>query len=221
VLSPAISAHGIWDGRWHYGVGTYDGARVRLYVDGAQVGAGVPVDLNIRYGLESTTPLIGGYLGSCELPFSGDIDDVRVWNEPLDPARIAGFAAGGPDAAAGATPAPPVAPDPGARGGVYTIPPDQRLPAATQPKRCFTITVSSARLQALHSTTVRATVRRSGRPVARVRVVSNGAGARATARTRANGRALLKLRPRRRGVVRLALPGRAVCATPRLRVARP
>jgi hypothetical protein len=81
---------------------------VRFYVDGAQVGAGVAADLQIRYGLASTTPLIGGYLGSCQLPFSGDIDDVRVSNEALDPAWIAGFAASGPSATASpATPPPP------------------------------------------------------------------------------------------------------------------
>ncbi len=220
VLSPALSAGGIWDGRWHYAVGTYDGVRVRLYVDGAQVGAGIPVDLQIRYGLESTTPLIGGYLGSCGLPFSGDIDDVRISNEPLDPAWIAGFAAGGPDATAPATPPPPIAPDPGARGGVYPIPPDQRQPSKSKPKRCFTIAVSTARLRARRWTTIRATVRRDGRPIGRIRIVSDGAGVRVTARTRGNGRALLKLRPRRKGVVRLLLPGRAQCAVPRLTVAR-
>ena len=37
----------IWDGEWHYVAGTFDGARVRLYVDGVQVGSGTPVTATI------------------------------------------------------------------------------------------------------------------------------------------------------------------------------
>jgi hypothetical protein len=214
VLSPAIPTEGVWDGAWHYAVGTYDGERVRLYIDGAEMGAGVAVNLQIRYGLASTTPLIGGYLGSCQLPFSGDIDDVRVWNEALDPAWIAGFAARGPDATAPATPPPPLTPDPAASGGVYPIPPEAR------PKQCLTIAISTHRLRAHRLTRVRATVRRNGRPAGRIGVTAKGAGARAAARTDTHGRVLLKLRPRRPGIVRLRLNGRAACSTPRLRVAR-
>src|SRR5204862_199198 len=34
---------GIWDGEWHYVVGTYDGSAVRLFVDGSEVGHGTPI----------------------------------------------------------------------------------------------------------------------------------------------------------------------------------
>jgi Concanavalin A-like lectin/glucanases superfamily len=211
VLSPAIPPERVWDGAWHYAVGTRE--RVRLYLDGAQVGAGVAAELQIRYGLASTTPLIGGYLGSCQLPFSGDIDEVRVSNEALDPAWIAAFAASGPGANAPATPPPPLTPDAAASGGV------QRTPAPPGP-RCLTIAIKTHRMRAHHLTRIRATVRRDGRPAARIRVIAKGAGARAAARTNTKGRVLLELRPRRPGIVRLRLIGRTACNAARLRVAR-
>lgn len=218
VLSPAIPTGGIWDGAWHYAVGTYDGQHVRLYVDGAQVGAGIAVDVQIGYGLASTAPLIGDYRGSCALPFSGDIDEVRVWNEALDPAWIAGFAASGPDATGPAAPPPPLTPDAAAGGGVYSIPPDARTPSS---RRCLTIAISAHRIRAHRLSRIRATVRRDGRPAARIGVMAKGAGARATARTNTKGRVLLKLRPRRPGIVHLVqLTGRTACSAPRLRVAR-
>src|SRR5207248_1761853 len=49
VASPAI-----WDGNWHHVAGSYDGTAVRLYVDGAQVGAGTPTTVAITYGLATT-----------------------------------------------------------------------------------------------------------------------------------------------------------------------
>ena len=48
VLSPD-AGRGIWDGHWHHVAGTFDGASVRLYVDGTQVGLGTPT------GSRSTT----------------------------------------------------------------------------------------------------------------------------------------------------------------------
>ena len=36
------AGHGVWNGSWHFVVGTYDGSSVRLYVDGNQVGNGIP-----------------------------------------------------------------------------------------------------------------------------------------------------------------------------------
>ena len=51
AISPDAGA-GIWDGNWHFVVGTYDGLNVRLYVDGKQVGNGTPVD-----GLDRIRPV--------------------------------------------------------------------------------------------------------------------------------------------------------------------
>ena len=50
-LSPSAAAGTVWDGAWDYAVGTYDGAHVRLYLDGVEIGAGSPTQLAIDYGL--------------------------------------------------------------------------------------------------------------------------------------------------------------------------
>ena len=72
---------GIWDGRWHIVVGTYDGSTVRLFVDGRQVGTGTPSTITIGYGLPDGNQFaIGDYLGSCPTPpgFIGDMAGVAV-----------------------------------------------------------------------------------------------------------------------------------------------
>jgi len=81
TLSPDAGAT-IWDGRWHLVVGTFDGASVRLYVDGAQVGTGSPSTLVTRYGSpDDDRFFIGDYGGgSCGAApgFVGDIGPVGV-----------------------------------------------------------------------------------------------------------------------------------------------
>lgn len=67
----------VWDGRWHTVVGAFDGAAVRLWVDGVEVGAAVPASLTIGYGLpDSEDFFLGDYAGPCGSPlgFIGDID---------------------------------------------------------------------------------------------------------------------------------------------------
>jgi hypothetical protein len=80
TLSPDAGT-GVWDGRWHRVVGTYDGSTVRLYVDGRQVGTGSPSTISIQYGLADGNQLaIGNYLGPCpdSLGFIGDMAGVTV-----------------------------------------------------------------------------------------------------------------------------------------------
>jgi hypothetical protein len=70
------------DGQWHYAVGTYDGTNLRLYIDGAQVatkttGGAVPDNTGtqpVRIGANSRT--LNQY-------FTGNADEVRVWNRAL------------------------------------------------------------------------------------------------------------------------------------------
>lgn len=80
TLSPDAGRR-VWDGRWHVVAGTFDGAMVRLYVDGAEVGTGSPSTLVTQYGLpDDDRFFIGDYRGPCgsTLGFVGDIDAVGV-----------------------------------------------------------------------------------------------------------------------------------------------
>ena len=84
-VSPEM-AQSIWDGRWHHVAGTFDGSKVRLYVDGRQVGGGtaVPAGTAIQYALANGGGGIGGYPDpACNLTLGGDIDTVRIWNQAL------------------------------------------------------------------------------------------------------------------------------------------
>jgi hypothetical protein len=83
-VSPEAPAT-VWDNRWHNAAGTFDGKKVRLYVDGRQVGSGTPVPAGttIAYPLDDGTGGIGGYPGDCPLTLEGDIDTVRIWNQAL------------------------------------------------------------------------------------------------------------------------------------------
>jgi hypothetical protein len=84
--SPA-APRSIWDGKWHHVAGTFDGSRVRLYVDGKQQGNGTPVPAGtkIDYSFANRSGVIGGYAGTCDqlLSFRGDIDGVQIWSTPV------------------------------------------------------------------------------------------------------------------------------------------
>jgi hypothetical protein len=84
----------IWDGSWHYVAGTYDGANVRLYVDGQEFGRGTSTTISINYGL---TPDQKFYLGAqsefqngcgATTNFIGDVDEVKIWNRALSDSEI-------------------------------------------------------------------------------------------------------------------------------------
>lgn len=91
-VSPLAGA-GIWDGKWHAVAGTFDGATVRLYVDGSQVGAGTPSASPIAYALQTRDLTIGTYpaAGACESDFSfpGQIDEARIYRRALTATEIA------------------------------------------------------------------------------------------------------------------------------------
>jgi hypothetical protein len=84
-VSPEAPAT-VWNNAWHNAAGTFDGAKVRLYVDGRQVGSGTPVPAGtaIAYPLANGAGGFGDYTnGECGLTLKGDIDTVRIWNEAL------------------------------------------------------------------------------------------------------------------------------------------
>jgi hypothetical protein len=74
------------EGVWHHAVSTYDGANMKIYVDG--------VLMNTCPGTGSITTTsylvtIGAFNTGTGYPFSGQIDDVRIYNYALTPAQIA------------------------------------------------------------------------------------------------------------------------------------
>jgi concanavalin A-like lectin/glucanase superfamily protein/F5/8 type C domain-containing protein len=84
------------DNHWHYAVVTYDGAIIRLYVDGIQVASkstsGASPDSSgtkpVRIGANSrTTPPTGNF-------FIGNVDEVRVWNDDLTAQQVSDAFAG-------------------------------------------------------------------------------------------------------------------------------
>ena len=95
VESPLATPAQVWDGNWHLVAGTYDGATVQLYVDGAAVAPGTPATLTINYAQPNQNFFIGGYQGSCQLGFAGDIDEVRIFNRALSATEIYNVFAGG------------------------------------------------------------------------------------------------------------------------------
>ena len=79
----------IWDNEWHHIAGTYNGEIIRLYVDGEEIQEGTPGNLTISYNLsDGNNLIIGNYLGTCQLPYKGLIDNVMIWNIPLSSSDI-------------------------------------------------------------------------------------------------------------------------------------
>ncbi len=79
------------DGRWHLVAATYDGASIRFFADGRQVGsapASGPLDT-----AGSSPAYIGSSSASAEF-FPGGIDDVRIYNRALSPEQIRAMAKG-------------------------------------------------------------------------------------------------------------------------------
>lgn len=91
-LASPDAGRSVWDGKWHHVAGTFDGALVHLYIDGVEVGAGTPASA-IAYGLPTSEAFyIGNYRGSCDRPFTGEIDNVRIWSRALNAGEIATLA---------------------------------------------------------------------------------------------------------------------------------
>src|SRR5262249_7078652 len=89
VDSPVATNAQVWDGNWHLVAGTYDGAMVRMFVDGTEIGTGTPTSQPINYALPDNQRFyIGAYRGGCDLGFNGSIDEVRVFNRALTPVEI-------------------------------------------------------------------------------------------------------------------------------------
>jgi len=78
----------IYDGKWHHVAGTFDGTLTKLFVDGEDQGEGSSSAGPIDYVGPSGPTTIGGYHGSCDLMFAGEIDEVHVWSQALPVGQI-------------------------------------------------------------------------------------------------------------------------------------
>jgi hypothetical protein len=83
----------VFDGQWHAVAGVYDGEKVRLFVDGVQVGDGATAPGGVAYGLPDRALRFGS--NQCQAHFPALIDEVRVYARALTPAELATLAAGG------------------------------------------------------------------------------------------------------------------------------
>jgi Concanavalin A-like lectin/glucanases superfamily len=218
VTSPDAAQEQAWDGGWHYAVGTYDGQHVRLYLDGSEVGHGSPTTLSIHYGLRSPGAFIGTYRGTCDQPFTGDVDDVAIRDRALGAAEIADLAN-----KAAARPMPPQLPPISAAPATGRSDSTDRSSRGSPPApgSCFKVRVTPGRFVVRQRTRLRISVRRRGRAAAGVRVTVGGLGVRASTRTKRRGRAQLVVRSRRSGRLRVTVGGQPRGCAVRLLAVRP
>ena len=73
----------IWDGRWHNVTATWDGANAQVFIDGKSQGAATSSPAPIDYSAPDGTTTFGGYRGTCDLLFTGDIDQIMLFDKVL------------------------------------------------------------------------------------------------------------------------------------------
>jgi len=83
VRSGGIPGDQVWDGRWHNISATYDGTRTELFIDGRSTGDPPGSSNPVDYNLPDPTSTLGGYRGSCDLLFKGDLDQVMIFDKVL------------------------------------------------------------------------------------------------------------------------------------------
>jgi hypothetical protein len=221
TISPAVAPAQIWDGRWHRLAGTYDGTTVRLYVDGVQVRNGITGPTHIEYDLNSRSPYVGDYRGTCALPFFGDIDAPSIWSGALSTAQLAADAQP-PAPPAGDPPLPPGSPPAGGPvGPAPGTPPVSTgsLPGvSTTPRRCISLQVPRRSVRVGHRARVRVVVHRGAGRLARARVLLTSRRLHKALRTDRRGRGHFSVRAtRRQHRLTLRVAGRRLsgCGTPK------
>jgi hypothetical protein len=80
-------------GTWVHLAAIYDGAMMRLFIDGTQVAA-IPKTGSVSQNAAVPTAIGNQPIGAGSKPFDGLIDDVRIYSEALDATTISGLATG-------------------------------------------------------------------------------------------------------------------------------
>ena len=222
VVSAAARASDVWNGGWHHIAGTFDGGRLRLYLDGRPVGDPSDGPTRIDWSSTSPTAAIGRYVGSCDLTFAGDMDMVRLWQGALSASAVAANAT---QELRLTTPVDPTGPPltPAAPPTRVAATPPARPRAATPgaPVRACSMGLSRRKVVVRRRTTVRVKVTVRGRPQRSVRVVASAAGRRlSSARTGRSGKARLVLRARKIGKVRIKAAVSPSCSPGVIKVVR-
>jgi hypothetical protein len=83
VDSGVADASQIWNGKWHHVAGTWDGNTSKLFIDGKLISGGVSAPGTIDHNQGPGDVGVGGYLGTCDLYYTGDIDDVAIFSQAL------------------------------------------------------------------------------------------------------------------------------------------
>ena len=198
TISPEVPSAIVWDGAWHHVIGSYDGDRVRLWIDGSQVGDGHAGEHGDRLhdrqqgGLHRDLPRARATWAS-----SGASTTSRC----------------GTTARPAATTGPVIAPVP----DTPTTHRDRRCRRRLRPRRpvrprrspgCLRVTLSRRTIPVRRKTRLTATVRRDGRRVAGVRIVASGKGVTITgARTNRKGTTKIAVRARKAGRLKVKVRG--------------
>ncbi|MHC4462611.1 MAG: LamG-like jellyroll fold domain-containing protein [Planctomycetota bacterium] len=97
-LDARVNAASLLDSRWHHVAGTFDGNKMRVYLDGLQISSLEKPGRIISGG--GADAFIGSSGGRGEF-FQGSIDDLRIYNVALQSNEVARFYAKGLSAAGG------------------------------------------------------------------------------------------------------------------------
>jgi|GEM_PF-6782831 len=200
-VSASASATQVWDGVWHRVTGTFDGVNVRVFVDGREVDGplSTPDGTAIEYASMPMGTYFGTYVGDCRLPFSGDLDSVRIWTGAAAPQPAAPPSGTTP----GTTPGTPLAAGSPAE-----------VVRATPPKASCSVRVSRREIRTKRRVVLTVRAAETKGPLKRVRLSvrrANGRKVIASPRTNANGSARLVLNLRMGGRLRVGVAGRANC----------
>ena len=222
VVSAAARASDVWNGGWHHIAGTFDGGRLRLYVDGRPVGDPSDGPTRIDWSSTSPTAAIGRYVGSCDLTFAGDMDMVRLWQGALSASAVAANATQELRRTTPVDPAgPPLTPAAPPTRVAATPPARPRSATPGAPVRACSMGLSRRKVVVRRRTTVRVKVTVRGRPQRSVRVVARAAGRKlGSARTGRSGKARLVLRARKIGKVRIKAAVSPSCSPGVIKVVR-